>query len=109
MYKYLLQTKKFYESIENPTIQDCENLKNHIHNFQHERLVHLIVTCLFAVIFLYSFTMSLFVDNTAWFFLSIILLILESAYIAHYFHLENGVQYLYHIYDELKLKAEQQQ
>lgn len=108
MYKYLLDTEKFYKSITSPTQADCEDLKNHIHNFQHERLVHLIVTCLFAAILLYSFTMSVFNDNIAWFFLSIIILVLEAAYIAHYFHLENGIQRLYHIYDDIKAKTGQQ-
>ncbi|MCH5185125.1 MAG: hypothetical protein J1F64_03270, partial [Oscillospiraceae bacterium] len=100
--KYLLETERHYKSVSEPTAADCENLKEHIHNFQHERLIHLIVTCLFAAVVLYSFAMMIFDDNIAWAVLSVISIPLEFAYTVHYFHLENGVQRLYKIYDEMK-------
>jgi len=68
--------------------------------FQHERLVHLIVTLTFAV-----FTMLSFFGCMAWpgistFLLLGLLLVLLIPYIRHYFVLENGVQKLYEYYDK---------
>ncbi len=68
--------------------------------FQHERLIHLLVTlfyCVFMLIF-----MGLGVIFIGFFIIGLILLIFVLCYIVHYFHLENGVQYLYKQYDMLK-------
>lgn len=70
--------------------------------FQHERLIHLLVTLLFASMTLLSFFVFLITDYlpvTALFALFLVLLI---PYIFHYYHLENGVQKLYDLYDQLK-------
>ncbi len=67
--------------------------------FQHERLIHLLVT-LFYVMF-----MIIFIGLGAIFWGFIIcgcmLLIFVLFYIFHYFKLENGVQYLYKQYDKM--------
>ena len=70
--------------------------------FQHERLIHLIVTVLFALM-----TMSVFllaVTNFApWTgVLLLLLLVLLIPYIRHYWLLENGTQKLYQYYDKLE-------
>ena len=68
--------------------------------FQHERLIHLLVTlfyCVFMLIF-----MGLGVIFIGFFIIGLILLIFVLCYIVHYFRLENGVQYLYKQYDMLK-------
>ena len=68
--------------------------------FQHERLIHLLVTLFYALIFL-IFTGLGFV-HYLFFVISIILMVFLIFYIVHYFRLENGVQYLYRQYDLLK-------
>ncbi|MDR0955780.1 MAG: hypothetical protein LBM73_01480 [Candidatus Nomurabacteria bacterium] len=73
-------------------------------NFQHERLIHLIVTLFFAGLMLSSWALAGFTTITAddlhsliWpaDLLALILTILEAAYIRHYFRLENRTQKLY--------------
>lgn len=69
--------------------------------FQHERLVHLIVTCLFAVLTFAVFFALLFTMNAGLFVLFVALLVLLIPYIRHYYILENGVQRMYGQYDRL--------
>jgi len=83
-------------------------------NFQHERLIHLIVTFFFAGLLMLSLAglfmalstcdlYSLMVILTG--VLSLILLVTELLYVRHYYSLENGVQKLYLLSDRLyKLK-----
>jgi hypothetical protein len=73
---------------------------------QHERLVHLIVLVLIAVLFL--FTIGLFVALGDLFILALIavILVLLCFYICHYFFLENTVQRWYALYDEICGKSE---
>ena len=84
------------------TKEDLEELKLKITYFQHERLIHLLVTIAFAiftVIFLCLCMISyVFLIPFASFIIFLIF------YILHYFFLENHVQYLYRLYDEMKAK-----
>ena len=68
--------------------------------FQHERLIHLLVTLFYALIYLIF--MGLGFIHYIFFIIAFILLIFLICYIIHYFHLENGVQYLYKQYDKMK-------
>lgn len=69
---------------------------------QHERLVHLIVTMLTAILFLFVFWLSLFIkDNLSIWALLGIVTVLLAAYLFHYFRLENTVQRWYLISDEI--------
>lgn len=72
--------------------------------FQHERLIHLLVTLFYALIFL-VFTALGFI-HYLFFTIAIILMIFLICYIIHYFNLENGVQHLYKQYDKLIKKVE---
>ena len=74
--------------------------------FQHERLIHLIVTVLFAVCDFMAF--GLFVLTEKWNLLPLLLLVtvLLVPYIFHYFYLENGVQRLYTLIDEMEKRKE---
>ncbi len=70
--------------------------------FQHERLVHLLVTVLFALL-----TMLVFIQAVTAFslwsgVLLLSLLVLLVPYIRHYYILENGTQKLYQYYDRLE-------
>ena len=69
--------------------------------FQHERLIHLIVTCLFAVLTFAVFITMLFLFTVGLLVLFIALMALLIPYIRHYYILENGVQKLYRQYDRL--------
>lgn len=67
--------------------------------FQHERLVHLIVTVAVAVLTMMSagiFILTMYLPVLALFFLFMILLV---PYIMHYYLLENEVQKMYAQYD----------
>lgn len=75
---------------------------------QHERLVHLIVTVLFALVMFLNIIIFFQSQLFAFLAIAVICLVLLIFYIAHYFFLENGVQQLYRIYDSVcsKLSAE---
>jgi len=64
--------------------------------YQHERLIHLIVTMSFAIFFLLS--LILVSINVYFLALSVLLLVLLVPYIAHYYFLENSTQELYRVY-----------
>ena len=107
--------KYLYNYIENIDSKIRENnisekiKKEHlvkINFFQHERLIHLIVTISFAILTLISVIISKY--YCSFIFITIILLICLVFYIlhyyyleVHYFRLENGVQYLYKQYDKM--------
>ena len=75
--------------------------------FQHERLIHLIVTVLFALAMIMVF--GFFVVSGVIYLLPLLglILCLLVPYIVHYFHLENGVQKLYTLIDEIEKRKEQ--
>lgn len=72
-----------------------------INFFMHERLIHLIVTVIFALCTLISAFTFLYFNTMGLLMLTILLLILLVPYIAHYYRLENGVQKMYRQYDEM--------
>lgn len=105
MRKYLKEyVKEIDELLEHGKITE-EVKKEHlikIEFFQHERLIHLLVTLFYAL-----FTLSSFVCvnyNVFYIIISLILLIFLIFYIRHYFFLENNVQYLYKQYDKMNKK-----
>ena len=69
--------------------------------WQHERLVHLLVVILFALVTIGVLLVMLFKTELALIALEVLLLALLVPYIWHYFILENGVQTLYVIYEEV--------
>lgn len=81
------------------TTKDIDKHLIKIKFFQHERFIHLIVTCFYAVFLL----LSIFICNFIPLFAIVILIFLVFLifYVRHYFFLENGVQYLYKQYDKL--------
>jgi len=103
MKKYLLDYIDYCEKKEKVSKEDMEELKTKILFFQHERLIHLLVT-LFYQIFTLTF---LALGMISYFFLIIftILIVFDICYILYYFFLENHVQYLYKIYDNWKKKV----
>lgn len=70
--------------------------------FQHERLIHLIVTVLFALMTTATMLGMLVTSQPILIALMVLLLVLLIPYIRHYYILENGVQKLYTYYDWLR-------
>ncbi len=70
--------------------------------FMHERQIHLFVTILFALIAFADFFVLLIAENPGLVILFLMLLVLLIPYIMHYYLLENGCQYMYRQFDEMK-------
>lgn len=78
-----------------------KNLITQINFFEHERLIHLIVTMSVAF-FIVIFTLGFFIKTSLLLLIiDILLLALFIPYIIHYCRLENGVQKLYTYFDKL--------
>ena len=69
--------------------------------FQHERLIHLIVTVAFALMEMLSLIMTIMSDELFPIILTILILVLLLPYIRHYYILENEVQKMYAQYDRI--------
>lgn len=81
-----------------------EVISNHlikISFYQHERLIHLIVTVLFALLSIISFLYTITFPTIGMMLLTMMFIILLIPYIMHYYYLENNVQKLYDQYDLL--------
>lgn len=81
--------------------KQMEDLLIQIGFFQHERLVHLIVTVTFALLTMLAILGTMIDAQPAMFILILLLIVLLVPYIRHYYILENGVQKLYKYYDRL--------
>lgn len=81
--------------------KQMEDLLIQIGFFQHERLVHLIVTITFALLTMLAILGTIIEPQLALFVLILLLVVLLVPYIRHYYILENGVQKLYKYYDML--------
>ena len=87
---------------------DLETYKSdflsHIQFMQHERLIHLLVTILFAFLLMFGFIIMLIYFSWIMVIFTGIIFIVEIFYIFHYYKLENGIQKMYRVYDELVSK-----
>ncbi len=90
---------------EGMTAEEKERLRSEvlvqIQFFQHERLVHLIVTITFALLTVLVVLGFVTTTQIGLLLLTIMLLVLLFPYIRHYYILENGVQKLYQYYDRI--------
>lgn len=77
--------------------------------FQHERLVHLLVTLAFALMELASAVATVLVPQPILGALALLLLVLLVPYIVHYYFLENETQKLYAQYDRMLERAREQE
>lgn len=95
-------TKKLEE---NNVYEDWEKISEDylikISFYQHERLIHLIVTVLFAIMETIVVTATVITDSLGLMILSAAILVLLIPYVAHYYFLENTVQKMYLVYDEM--------
>ena len=75
-----------------------ELLLRRIGFYQHERIVHLLVTLAFAVFFLLALMMFLLKGGVGLLVLTALFMAMLIPYIKHYYFLENSVQKLYIYY-----------
>ena len=105
MEKRIINYRKYIdELLQKDNLDWDEVIREHLIQvsfFQHERLIHLIVTVTFAVLTMLAVMLSFELETVAGFLLPITFLILLIPYIRHYYILENGVQRLYSFYDRL--------
>ncbi|MDE6775213.1 MAG: hypothetical protein K2J37_02770 [Ruminococcus sp.] len=101
--KYMEQTEQRIESC-----SDIESLneilaehKDKIAFMQHERIVHFLVTMMFAIVLSVFICAFIFSENPALMLLVIIIMVLLGFYIKHYYFLENTVQKMYTVYDRI--------
>ncbi|MBQ7240681.1 MAG: hypothetical protein IJS56_04485 [Bacilli bacterium] len=99
LYDYIKEIDGLLKDSKKITKEDIDNHLVKIEFFQHERLIHLIVTVFYAILFILFSALSLV--HFMFVIIMLILLVFLLFYIVHYFRLENGVQYLYKQYDEM--------
>ena len=77
-------------------------LKDKIIYFEHERLIHLLVTLFYVIFTLVFFALGMI----SYIFLVIFAfgIVFLLFYIPYYFWLENHVQYMYKLYDKVVMK-----
>lgn len=110
MEKRLKRYLEYYRGLaEGESVKDVEmclqEMLIQIQFFQHERLIHLIVTVLFAILAVISILASLMIQQLAVLLLCFMFFVLLIPYIRHYYILENGVQKLYEYYDKIRDKS----
>jgi hypothetical protein len=69
--------------------------------FQHERLIHLIVTVTFALMEVIVMGLCVTAFSPGLGLLALLILVLLVPYVRHYYILENEVQKMYKQYDEM--------
>ncbi len=106
--RILAYLKYIDELLESDNADWNEEIKKHLVQigfFAHERLVHLIVTVLFALMTMATILYCNYTGSMIALALTVALLVLLIPYIMHYYLLENSVQKMYVQYDEMMNKA----
>lgn len=110
MRKYLTEYRNYIKSqLEN---ENCNYSKLadealvKIGFFQHERIVHLLVTILFALMTLATLIAFVITRNIGLLVLCVLFVLLLIPYIRHYYFLENETQRLYKDYDKIITKRD---
>ena len=114
MKKYVKQTmdavrKYIDEEMKNAPVEKTNEVlsefETKIAYFQHERLIHLMVTLAFAAFLLFEI-FCLFMLPSAFIYAGILLVLiffgLTIGYVMQYYFLENSVQEMYHMRDEIR-------
>jgi len=96
----VLQERKLDVAPLSPT--EREYFQEKVHQFQHERLVHLIVTMTVGLATLMLVVSTLQFPLIPLIFGDVILVTLFVVYLIHYRSLENGIQKTYELLDELQ-------
>jgi len=114
MKKYVLETmnavrKYIDEEMKDAPIEKTKEMlsefETKISYYQHERLIHLLVTLAFATWLLFEIY-CLFVLPSEFLIACVLLVLiffgLTVGYVMHYYFLENSVQKMYHMRDEIR-------
>ena len=105
MEKRILSYRRYIDGLlEEENMDWQEVLKEHLIQigfFQHERLIHLIVTITFAIMEIISIVATVVSGYAVLIALDVILMVLLIPYIRHYYILENEVQKMYVQYDRI--------
>ncbi len=108
MRKYLEEyTKEIDDLLKTKQITN-QNIDDHlikISFFQHERLIHLLVTLAYGIFLFLSVMISF--TNFLFTIVTLLITVILVFYVRHYFFLENHVQYLYKQYDQMKSLVKQ--
>ena len=103
--KYRIQIDELLKGEKSDAGCDWQNvLDEHLTQiafFQHERLIHLIVTVTFAILTMLSVGLLFLTGDMTLLPLILLFLVLLIPYIGHYYTLENEVQKMYGQYDEM--------
>ncbi len=100
--EYLIYIEKRLENCKENELNDIlEEHLNKIQFMQHERLIHFLVTMLFAFMFFMSLGIFMLTDKISFIPLMVLILCLIVPYVRHYYFLENNVQKMYYIYDRI--------
>lgn len=110
MEKRIINYRKYIDRL---LEEGCDNWKDVLDDhliqigfFQHERLIHLIVTVLFALMEIIAMVATVATGYVMLVLLDVLLLVLLVPYIRHYYILENEVQKMYFQYDRIRKNAE---
>ena len=114
MKEYVLQTmnavqkyidEEMKSSPDSKTKEVLSEFEKKIEFFQHERLIHLMVTLTFAFFLLFEI-FCLFMLPSSFLVAGVLLVAiffgLTIGYVMHYYFLENSVQKMYHMRDEIR-------
>lgn len=106
MEKRILNYRKYIDDLlSSDELKDWEKvIQEHLIQigfFQHERLIHLIVTITFAILEVISLGLTVIRFSPFIGVLAILLLVLLIPYVRHYYILENEVQKMYAQYDKM--------
>ena len=101
---YLALLEQFFsaEHSDEELLKMRAELLQRIAFYQHERIVHLIVTMSFGVFFMLSLILVLNIGGIGLILLTVLFLAMLAAYIKHYYFLENSVQKMYLYYFKIE-------
>lgn len=111
MRKYLTAYLAFIDKmLEQKSVENIEETKaehlRQIQFMQHERLIHLMVTILFALMLFISLGIMAITDKAIFAVLAVLILLPLVPYIWHYYFLENSVQKMYIQYNKMCISEE---
>ena len=101
---YVKETDQLLEGKEKIPKERLDYHLIQIEQFQHERLIHLIVTTFVGIIAILFLLFGLLEENLGLVIAFLGLMCLFIPYILHYYLLENNVQKMYYQYDKLLKK-----
>lgn len=105
MAKYIVDYLKYVDK--NIDKADDKFISDHLIKigfFQHERMIHLIVTVTSVILNLLAFFLGFISNSIVVIIFGYMVMCFTIPYIYHYFLLENGVQKMYRQYDKMKNK-----